>query len=169
MTSKLANNLSRSASINIRSSKYESDTPITHIRSNSNPQTLWNTPSKRPATVVITGQSQDCFVCHLPVYPAEQCLVDSYSLHPNCFRCRHCNQLLSLSTNEKLDGKLILINFYYLLMFINSLFYLLFYLAYFYCKAHYKLYTHNNELIRSNPLLANASYSQSISLAVEVT
>ncbi|KAI0216659.1 Xin actin-binding repeat-containing protein 2, partial [Massospora cicadina] len=57
-------------------------------------------------TVLITGQSKSCTVCHAPVYPAEQMLVDSFSLHPNCFRCHHCNQLLSLSSNEKAHYRL---------------------------------------------------------------
>ncbi|KAJ9050073.1 hypothetical protein DSO57_1017909 [Entomophthora muscae] len=98
--------------------------------------------SKRPTTVVITGQSRNCTVCETPVYPVEQMLVDSHSLHPNCFRCRHCNQLLSLSNNEKVEGS-------------------------FFCKAHYRLYSSGNDSIRTNPLLANARYSSALSSPIE--
>lgn len=69
-------------------------------------------------------------------------LVDNYSLHPNCFRCQHCNQLLSLSNNEKMEGR-------------------------FFCKAHFKLYISGSKSANSNPLLANARYSSALPLTIE--
>lgn len=92
--------------------------------------------------VKLTGQSQSCTICSTPVYPAEKISIDSHSLHPACFRCQHCNQLLSFSNYEKLEGR-------------------------FFCKAHFKLYSSGEEKTKNNPFLANARYSNLFPLAVK--
>lgn len=93
-------------------------------------------------TVVITGQSQNCAICSTPVYPAEKISIDSLSLHPACFRCHHCSQLLSFSNSEKVDER-------------------------FFCKAHYKIYSSGEEKIKNNPFMANARCLNLFPLAIK--
>jgi hypothetical protein len=48
-----------------------------------------------------------CTSCAKTVYPVEQLAVESSVFHKNCFRCAHCNNILSLGKYASLEGKVI--------------------------------------------------------------
>ncbi|KAM3343889.1 hypothetical protein P3S68_025979 [Capsicum galapagoense] len=52
------------------------------------------------------GSPQKCKVCEKTVYIAEMISTNGVAYHNTCFRCKHCNGRLALSTYSTLDGVL---------------------------------------------------------------
>lgn len=52
------------------------------------------------------GSSDRCLVCEKRVYILEKLTADGKVFHKTCFRCNHCQKVLSLGTYASLEGKL---------------------------------------------------------------
>lgn len=59
----------------------------------------------RNATTINNNNNNRCQVCAKIVYPMEQVVVGESKMHKSCFRCTHCNSVLSLGKFAALDGK----------------------------------------------------------------
>ncbi|KAI5617169.1 LIM domain and actin-binding protein 1-like isoform X4, partial [Silurus asotus] len=46
-----------------------------------------------------------CTACQKPVYSMEKIAADEHVFHKNCFRCKHCDQKLSLCNYTTLYGE----------------------------------------------------------------
>ncbi|XP_059318784.1 LIM domain-containing protein WLIM2b-like isoform X1 [Lycium ferocissimum] len=56
--------------------------------------------------MAFTGNQQKCKACEKTVYIAEMISTNGVAYHNTCFRCKHCNGRLALSTYSTLDGVL---------------------------------------------------------------
>jgi len=57
---------------------------------------------KRPVSVAVTNPN--CPVCSKPVYEMEKMPADDKVFHKTCFRCKECNNVLSLGNFAAMDG-----------------------------------------------------------------
>eukprot|EP00158_Paraphelidium_tribonemae_P007205 Partr_v1_DN28153_c2_g2_i1_m56021 putative LIM domain and actin binding 1 len=70
------------------------------------PGTLKKRTSLTPdATGKIAAATNKCQSCAKTVYPMEQCSVEGVTFHKACFKCEHCNGVLSLGKYAALEGK----------------------------------------------------------------
>jgi hypothetical protein len=52
----------------------------------------------------ITRNKVECHSCHKNVYPSEELRVDEEVYHKTCFRCKHCNQMVSNTNFSQFKG-----------------------------------------------------------------
>jgi hypothetical protein len=75
-----------------------------HIATNATASNSKLSGASKQVPVVVGGANR-CHVCAKTVYPMEQVVVEEQKMHKSCFRCAHCNGVLSLGKYAALEGK----------------------------------------------------------------